>query len=135
MAALEFAGEPGVDNATRSCSAGKATLQVRVLGSFAVLRHQTKLPLPRSKKTRALLAYLAVTARAHSRDSSLLGLQDGVIRFALARTGFAEVDGALARCLRFVLLFRGDVHAPEALRVDRFLHHAGLFCFVDECRE
>jgi hypothetical protein len=22
---------------------------------------------------------------------------------------------------------RGDVHAPEALRVNRFLHHAGLF--------
>jgi DNA-binding SARP family transcriptional activator/pimeloyl-ACP methyl ester carboxylesterase len=43
-------------------------LQVRVLGSFAVLRHETKLPLPRSKKTRALLAYLAVTARTHSRD-------------------------------------------------------------------
>lgn len=68
MTALEFAGEPGVDNVTRSCSAGKATLQVRVLGSFAVLRHQTRLPFPRSRKTRALLAYLAVTARAHSRD-------------------------------------------------------------------
>src|SRR5207249_12282112 len=52
----------------RSCGARKAALQVRVLGSFAVLRHQTRLPLPRSKKTRALLAYLAVTARAHSRD-------------------------------------------------------------------
>ena len=68
MAALEFAGESGVDTVTRSCSAGKATLQVRVLGSFAVLRHQTRLPLPRSKKTRALLAYLAVTARAYSRE-------------------------------------------------------------------
>jgi hypothetical protein len=32
-------------------------------------------------------------------------------------------------------LSRGDVHALEALRVDRSLHHAGLFCFVDECRE
>src|SRR5882724_1440114 len=52
----------------RSCSARKAALQVRVLGSFAVLRHQTRLPLPRSKKTRALLAYLAITARTHSRD-------------------------------------------------------------------
>jgi DNA-binding SARP family transcriptional activator len=65
---LEFADEPGVDTVTRSCSGGKATLQLRVLGSFAVLRHQARLPLPRSKKTRALLAYLAVTARAHSRD-------------------------------------------------------------------
>src|SRR6202007_833301 len=29
---------------------------------------QTRVALPRSKKTRALLAYLAVTARTHSRD-------------------------------------------------------------------
>ena len=65
---MELTGESGVDTVTRSCSAGKATLQVRVLGSLAVLRQQTRLALPRSKKTRALLAYLAVTARAHSRD-------------------------------------------------------------------
>ena len=43
-------------------------LQVSVLGQLAVLRHRTKVPLPQSKKTRALLAYLAVTARPHSRD-------------------------------------------------------------------
>jgi DNA-binding SARP family transcriptional activator/pimeloyl-ACP methyl ester carboxylesterase len=68
VAALEFLDEFGVDTGTRSGSAGKATLQVRVLGSFALFRHQTRLPLPRSRKTRALLAYLAVTGRAHSRD-------------------------------------------------------------------
>src|SRR5262249_39553684 len=28
-----------------------------------------------------------------------------------------------------------DVHALEALRVDRLLHDAALLCFVDECRE
>jgi pimeloyl-ACP methyl ester carboxylesterase len=38
------------------------------VGGLAVLRHRTRLELPRSKKTRALLAYLAVTARPHSRD-------------------------------------------------------------------
>jgi len=59
---------PGVDAVTKLPSAGKEALQVHVLGSFAVSRHQTRLPLPRSKKTRALLAYLAVTNRAHSRD-------------------------------------------------------------------
>jgi hypothetical protein len=37
--------------------------------------------------------------------------------------------------LHRVLLFRDDVHTFEALGVDSFLHHAGLFCFVDECRE
>ncbi len=47
---------------------GQALLRVSVLGNLAVLRHGTKMQLPRSKKTRALLAYLAVTARPHSRD-------------------------------------------------------------------
>jgi DNA-binding SARP family transcriptional activator/pimeloyl-ACP methyl ester carboxylesterase len=43
-------------------------LRVSVLGNLAVLRHGTRMQLPPSKKTRALLAYLAVTARPHSRD-------------------------------------------------------------------
>src|SRR5215471_17242960 len=43
-------------------------LRVSVVGNLAVLRHRTRLQLPPSKKTRALLAYLAVTARAHSRN-------------------------------------------------------------------
>src|SRR5438552_18479198 len=47
---------------------GNELLQVSVLGKLAVLRHRTRLQLPPSKKTRALLAYLAVTARPHSRD-------------------------------------------------------------------
>jgi DNA-binding SARP family transcriptional activator/predicted ester cyclase len=47
---------------------GKELQHVSVLGNLAVLRHGTRLQLPRSKKTRALLAYLAVTARSHRRD-------------------------------------------------------------------
>jgi pimeloyl-ACP methyl ester carboxylesterase/DNA-binding SARP family transcriptional activator len=43
-------------------------LRVSVLGNLAVRRHCTRMELPPSKKTRALLAYLAVTARPHSRD-------------------------------------------------------------------
>jgi len=39
-----------------------------VLGRLTVLRDRTRLELPPSKKTRGLLAYLAVTARAHSRS-------------------------------------------------------------------
>jgi DNA-binding SARP family transcriptional activator len=47
----------------------KEFLQVRVLGRlFVGCRRHTRVKLPPSKKTRALLAYLAVTARAHSRD-------------------------------------------------------------------
>src|SRR5882724_5906723 len=47
---------------------GKDVLHVAVLGQLAVLRQCTRVQLPPSKKTRALLAYLAVTARPHSRD-------------------------------------------------------------------
>ncbi len=47
---------------------GKELLHVSVLGNLAVLRHRTRMQLPPSKKTRALLAYLAVTVRPHSRE-------------------------------------------------------------------
>jgi DNA-binding SARP family transcriptional activator/pimeloyl-ACP methyl ester carboxylesterase len=43
-------------------------LHISVLGNLAVLRHRIRVQLPPSRKTRALLAYLAVTARPHSRD-------------------------------------------------------------------
>jgi DNA-binding SARP family transcriptional activator/pimeloyl-ACP methyl ester carboxylesterase len=47
---------------------GNELLHVSVLGNLAVLRQHARIQLPPSKKTRALLAYLAVTARPHSRD-------------------------------------------------------------------
>src|SRR5215813_109496 len=47
---------------------GKDLLHVSVLGSLTVVRQSTSVQLPPSKKTRALLAYLAVTARPHSRS-------------------------------------------------------------------
>jgi DNA-binding SARP family transcriptional activator len=37
---------------------GKESLRVCVLGQLALLRHRTRLQLPPSEKTRALLAYL-----------------------------------------------------------------------------
>jgi predicted ATPase/DNA-binding SARP family transcriptional activator len=43
-------------------------LEIAVLGELATLRGKTPLPLPASRKTRALLGYLAVTRRAHSRE-------------------------------------------------------------------
>src|SRR5205085_5819803 len=67
-AALKLIDEPRVNRPTHPGKEAKATLQVRVLGSLAVLARQTRMPLPRSKKTRALLAYLAVTGRTHSRE-------------------------------------------------------------------
>ena len=47
---------------------GKEVLHVSVLGNLAVLRQGTRMLLPPSKKTRALLAYLAVTGRPHRRE-------------------------------------------------------------------
>src|SRR4051812_1828062 len=47
---------------------GRTLLRVSVLGQLSVMRDRTTISLPPSKKTRALLAYLAVTARAHSRN-------------------------------------------------------------------
>jgi len=47
---------------------GKKLLHVCVLGHLSVVRGHTRVQLPPSKKTRALLAYLAVTARPHRRD-------------------------------------------------------------------
>jgi DNA-binding SARP family transcriptional activator len=47
---------------------GKELLRVSVLGNLAVSRDRMRMQLPPSKKTRALLAYLAVTDRPHSRD-------------------------------------------------------------------
>lgn len=45
----------------------EADLEIRLLGPLEVRRGGLRLPLPRSKKTRALLAYLAGTGREHSR--------------------------------------------------------------------
>jgi pimeloyl-ACP methyl ester carboxylesterase/DNA-binding SARP family transcriptional activator len=43
-------------------------LHIKVLGELVVLRNTHELPLPRSKKTRALLAYLAVASRRQRRS-------------------------------------------------------------------
>ena len=46
-----------------------APLQIKVLGELAVLRDGHEVALPPSRKTRALLAYLAVINRRQRRDS------------------------------------------------------------------
>src|SRR5687767_15165919 len=43
-------------------------LSIRTLGELTVTRDSEALPLPASKKTRALLAYLVLTGRPHRRD-------------------------------------------------------------------
>ena len=43
-------------------------VEIRVLGSLSVLRNGLDVTLPQSKKTRALLAYLAVNRKSHRRE-------------------------------------------------------------------
>ena len=67
------------------------TLQLRFLGEMELLRGETRLELPPSKKTRGLLAYLALTGRSHRRDrlcSLLWDVADdprGALRWSLSR--------------------------------------------------
>ena len=56
------APEPGRHGAAAS------SLEIRVFGEFAVLRDGVPLALPPSRKTRALLAYLAIDGRRHQRE-------------------------------------------------------------------
>lgn len=54
-----------------------ARLEIRLFGSLAVLRDGRELQLPRSKKARALLAYLVTSDRAHAREQLCDLLWDG----------------------------------------------------------
>jgi DNA-binding SARP family transcriptional activator len=47
---------------------GEQGLELRVLGELAVERGGSAIELPQSRKTRALLAYLVLTGRAHRRE-------------------------------------------------------------------
>lgn len=68
-----------------------APLQVQVLGPLTVVRQGEPLRLPQSKKTRGLLAYLAITGRRHRRDrlcSLLWDVADdprGALRWSLSK--------------------------------------------------
>ncbi len=71
-------------------SAG-ATLELRFLGEMEIVRAGERLELPPSRKTRGLLAYLALSGRSHRRDrlcSLLWDVADdprGALRWSLSR--------------------------------------------------
>jgi pimeloyl-ACP methyl ester carboxylesterase/DNA-binding SARP family transcriptional activator len=76
-------------------------LMLRVLGRMELARDDSAVPLPQSKKTRALLAYLAMTGRAHSRDKLCEMLWDlpddprGSLRWSLSKLRLlVNEDGA-----------------------------------------
>lgn len=69
----------------------KKALRIRLLGDFAVLEGDERKKLPPSKKTRALLAYLIVTAREQKRSRMCSLLWDvaddprGALRWSLSK--------------------------------------------------
>jgi DNA-binding SARP family transcriptional activator len=85
-----MAGAPP-DGAVTPAFAGTGMLTIRLLGEMELLRGGVRLPLPPSKKTRALLAYLLVTGRPHRRErlcSLLWEIPDdprGALRWSLSR--------------------------------------------------
>src|SRR5690606_10245748 len=58
----------GADPARHDPLERSTVLSLGFLGDMEVCRDGARLALPQSKKTRALLAYLAVTGRPHRRD-------------------------------------------------------------------
>lgn len=68
-----------------------AALEVQVLGPLSVRRDGEPVRLPQSKKTRGLLAYLAITGRSHRRDRLCTLLWDvaddprGALRWSLSK--------------------------------------------------
>jgi pimeloyl-ACP methyl ester carboxylesterase/DNA-binding SARP family transcriptional activator/class 3 adenylate cyclase len=90
-----------------------ASLEIRVLGEFAVLRDGENVCLPPSRKTRALLAYLAVTNRPQHRDHLCAMFWDvpddprGALRWSLSKIRQivnSNGQGALATDGRMVIL-------------------------------
>ncbi|MGX5844856.1 alpha/beta fold hydrolase [Mesorhizobium sp. ArgA1] len=98
-------------------------LELRVLGDFKVARHGNLVDLPPSRKTRALLAYLAVTGRQHQRERLCEIFWDipddprGALRWSLSkiRQVLGEHDDALSADRNTV-----------ALRVEAGLDYAKL---------
>ncbi len=77
----------------------KPQLALKFIGDMAVFVDGNNMPMPRSKKTRALLAYLAITGRTHQRDklcAMFWHLPDdprGALRWSLSKIrGLVDLD-------------------------------------------
>ena len=104
-------------------------LTIQLLGAMRVLRGGEPIPLPASRKTRALLAYLALTGREHSRDRlcSLLwpDVDDprGALRWSLSRLRPVACADGRDRLVATRETVRFDAHGADvdALSVVRLL--------------
>ena len=82
----------------RRTAAAHTPLSLRVLGSVCIERDGERLELPPSKKTRALLGYLLVEPREHTREhlcGMFWDLPDdprGALRWSLSKTRQVLVD-------------------------------------------
>src|SRR4051812_17777181 len=127
MAASVIHLKPETPMARRTADPKPLTL--RVLGSVSIERGGQRLELPPSKKTRALLGYLLIEAREHSREqlcSLFWDLPDdprGALRWSLSRlrpllddAGHPRIQADRERVLIDVGGAQVDLHAAEALR-------------------
>ncbi len=98
-----------------------APLELRLLGELEVLRAGRAVALPHSKKTRALLAYLALTDREHRRERlcdlfwDVADDRRGALRWSLSKLR-AIVDDAGAS--RIIADRERVAFAPLGARVD-----------------
>ncbi|HSD28737.1 MAG TPA: alpha/beta fold hydrolase [Vicinamibacteria bacterium] len=99
-------------------------LRLRLLGPFEVTRGGRPVDLPQSQKTRALLAYLAVTRRPHTRER-LCGMfwdvaddPRGALRWSLSRLRVLdEADAQRIRADRETVVFDPAGASVDALEV------------------
>lgn len=106
-------------------------IEIRTLGEFTVLRDAAAIKLPASRRTRALLAFLALTARPHRRDrlcELLWEIPDdprGALRWSLSKIRplvndpecerlVADRERVALRCADIELDVRGIDDALEA---------------------
>ena len=80
-----------------------AVLQIRVLGTFEIIHDGAVAALPPSRKTRALLAYLALTRRPHRREQLCEMFWDlpddprGALRWSLSKIRPLVDEPAISR--------------------------------------
>ena len=97
-------GEPTgvpVGPASQWLGRGRRVLGLKLLGEIEIVRDGERIALPPSRKTRALLAYLAATAKPHRRDRLCAVFWDvpddprGALRWSLSRLrGLVDEPGA-----------------------------------------
>jgi DNA-binding SARP family transcriptional activator/predicted ATPase len=108
-------------------SSGVGTLELRFLGEMEVARAGRTVELPPSKKTRGLLAYLALTGRSHRRErlcSLLWDVADdprGALRWSLSRLRAIvdEPDRPRIRSPRDSVSFEADGARIDVLALKR----------------